>query len=88
MRNRKKKEKIRVCVNLDKEVIERIDDYIDNLSAFINKTLKNYIELKDKELLSSENSSNIGYVQNCDHKKRTSIVDNEVLNTDNKWWDS
>ena len=88
MRNRKKKEKVRVCINLDKEIIDKIDDYIDNLSGFINKTLKNYIEFKEKELLPHEDSSNIGYVQNYDHKKRTPIVDNEVLNTNNQWWDS
>lgn len=87
MRNRKKKEKVRVCINLDKEIIDRIDEYIDNLSGFINKTLKNYIEFKDKELNSLVESSNTRLCSNYDHKKRTPI-DNEVLNTENQWWDS
>lgn len=66
-RNRIKKEKVRVCVNLDKEIIEEIDQYITNLSGFINTTLKNYIEYSKKMLNNNTDSDSTRYVK----KKKT-----------------
>lgn len=62
-RNRIKKEKVRVCVNLDKEIIEEIDQYITNLSGFINTTLKNYIEHSKKLLNNDADSDSTRYVK-------------------------
>lgn len=61
-----KKEKIRVCINLDKEIYEKSGLYIENLSAFLNKCLKNQIEREeqkqfgsDKDMLCYKNKSPI-----------------------------
>lgn len=86
MRNKRKKEKVRVCINLDKDIVDRIDDYIDNLSRFLNTTLKNYIDLKDNEKLKIE-KNNTSYVELLDKNKKRTPTDNEVLNTDNQWWE-
>lgn len=48
-----KKEKIRVCINLDKEVYEKSGLYIENLSAFLNKCLKNQIEREEQKEIGS-----------------------------------
>lgn len=42
--------KIRTNITLDEDLFEKLDLYIDNLSGFINKVLKNYVEYCEKEL--------------------------------------
>lgn len=95
-RNRIKKEKVRVCVNLDKEIIEEIDLYITNLSGFINTTLKNYIE-RAKKLLNNDNESDsTRYVKKyneMEYKKRAQaqaqaqMNSNDPLDESLKWWE-
>lgn len=49
-----KKEKIRVCINLDKEIYEKSGLYIENLSAFLNKCLRNQIEREEQKQFGSD----------------------------------
>ena len=44
-----KKEKIKICINIDKDIKESCDVYIDNLSRFINYSLKRYLNKIDKK---------------------------------------
>ena len=37
-----KKKKIKICINIDEDIKEACDIYIDNLSRFINYSLKRY----------------------------------------------
>ena len=53
----KKVEKIRCTITIDKDVFIDSADFISNLSGFINKTLKEYIEYKKKELEKDQKSS-------------------------------
>ena len=53
----KKVEKIRCTITLDKDVFIDSADFISNLSGFINKTLKEYIEYKKKELEKDQKTS-------------------------------
>lgn len=95
-RNRIKKEKVRVCVNLDKEIIEEIDQYITNLSGFINTTLKNYIN-RAKQLLEkqsdSDNNSLCKNYKEMEYKKRAQaqaqaqVYSDEPLEESLKWWE-
>lgn len=95
-RNRIKKEKVRVCVNLDKEIIEEIDQYITNLSGFINTTLKNYIERAKKLLNNDTDSDSTRYVKKyneMEYKKRAQaqaqaqMHSNDPLDESLKWWE-
>lgn len=44
-----KKEKIKICINIDKDIKDSCDIYIDNLSRFINYSLKRYLTKIDKK---------------------------------------
>lgn len=44
-----KKEKIKICINIDKDIKDLCDIYIDNLSRFINYSLKRYLNKIDKK---------------------------------------
>ena len=44
-----KKEKIKICINIDKDIKDSCDLYIDNLSRFINYSLKRYLRKKKKK---------------------------------------
>ena len=44
-----KKEKIKICINIDKDIKEQCDIYIENLSRFINYSLKRYLSKIDKK---------------------------------------
>ena len=44
-----KKEKIKICINIDKDIKEQCDIYIDNLSRFLNYSLKRYLTKIDKK---------------------------------------
>lgn len=44
-----KKKKIKICINIDKDIKESCDIYIDNLSRFINYSLKRYLSKIDKK---------------------------------------
>lgn len=57
MRRRTNKKKIRVCVNLDEETYNRSGDYIDNLSAFVNRCIKNYCDACDQKDEGEDDSS-------------------------------
>ena len=50
-----KKEKIKICINIDKDIKDTWDIYIDNLSRFINYSLKSYLSKIDKK---NENNYN------------------------------
>ena len=50
-----KKEKIKICINIDKDIKDSCDIYIDNLSRFINYSLKRYLNKIDKK---NENNYN------------------------------
>lgn len=50
-----KKEKIKICINIDKDIKAACDIYIDNLSRFINYSLKRYLNKIDKK---NENNYN------------------------------
>ena len=50
-----KKEKIKICINIDKDIKDACDIYIDNLSRFINYSLKRYLNKIDKK---NENNYN------------------------------
>ena len=54
-----KKEKIKICINIDKEIKDQCDNYIDNLSRFINYSLKRYLTKIDKK--SANNYNEIAY---------------------------
>lgn len=47
--NDMKKEKIKICINIDKDIKDACDIYIDNLSRFINYSLKRYLSKIDKK---------------------------------------
>ena len=44
-----KKKKIKICINIDEDIKEACDIYIDNLSRFINYSLKRYLSKIDKK---------------------------------------
>ena len=44
-----KKEKIKICINIDKDIKDQCDSCIDNLSRFINYSLKRYLTKIDKK---------------------------------------
>ena len=44
-----KKKKIKICINIDKDIKDACDIYIDNLSRFINYSLKRYLTKIDKK---------------------------------------
>lgn len=50
-------EKVRCTITLDKEVFVDSALFINNLSGFINKTLKEYINYKRKELENEEKTT-------------------------------
>ena len=50
-----KKEKIKICINIDKEIKDQCDNYIDNLSRFINYSLKRYLTKIDKKTANNYN---------------------------------
>ena len=54
----KRVEKIRCTITLDKDVFIDSALFISNLSGFVNKTLKEYIEYKKKELEKAQESNN------------------------------
>ena len=54
-----KKEKIKICINIDKDIKDACDIYIDNLSRFINYSLKRYLNKIDKK--NDHNYNEIAY---------------------------
>lgn len=50
-----KKEKIKICINIDKDIKEQCDNYIDNLSRFINYSLTRYLNKIDKKNMNHYN---------------------------------
>ena len=54
-----KKEKIKICINIDKDLKDSCDIYIDNLSRFINYSLKRYLTKIDKK--NDNNYNEIAY---------------------------
>ena len=44
-----KKKKIKICINIDEDIKDACDIYIDNLSRFINYSLKRYLTKIDKK---------------------------------------
>ena len=54
-----KKEKIKICINIDKDIKDSCDIYIDNLSRFINYSLKRYLNKIDKK--NNNNYNEIAY---------------------------
>lgn len=66
-----KEKKVRVNITLDESIYIKYGLYIDNLSSFLNQTLKNYLEKKEKELYSSVESDNnrlcSNYLKEKDH---------------------
>ena len=44
-----KKEKIKICINIDKDIKDACDIHIDNLSRFINYSLSRYLSKIDKK---------------------------------------
>lgn len=44
-----KKKKIKICINIDEDIKKACDIYIDNLSRFINYSLKRYLSKIDKK---------------------------------------
>lgn len=83
VRQKKKNEKIRVCINLDKEILEKLDKYIHNLSGFINTTLKNYIENQEKKEIDSHKNL---LCQISRNEKKSTAINNELLDTNYQWW--
>ena len=79
---RPKDKKIRVNITLSESVYNEYGLYIDNLSAFINKTLKNYIS-RAKELENSQKATNqidshndlLCYSSEKDNKKRLNQIE-------------
>lgn len=54
-----KKKKIKICINIDQDIKEACDIYIDNLSRFINYSLKRYLSKIDKK--DNNNYNEIAY---------------------------
>lgn len=50
-----KKKKIKICINIDEDIKEACDIYIDNLSRFINYSLKRYLSKIDKKVQNNYN---------------------------------
>lgn len=50
-----KKEKIKICINIDKDIKEQCDNYIDNLSRFINYSLSRYLTKIDTKNINHYN---------------------------------
>lgn len=50
-----KKEKIKICINIDKDIKDACDIYIDNLSRFINYSLSRYLSKIDKKNINHYN---------------------------------
>lgn len=74
----KRTEKIRCTITLDKDVFVDSALFISNLSGFINKTLKDYIEYKKKELEKAlETSDDLG-----SHKDLLCLIGNNEENID------
>lgn len=79
---RPRDKKIRVNITISESVYNEYGLYIDNLSGFINKTLKNYIS-RAKELENSQKATNeIGtdnnrlcYDNEKDNKKRLNQIE-------------
>ena len=44
-----RKKKIKICINIDEDIKAACDIYIDNLSRFINYSLKRYLSKIDKK---------------------------------------
>lgn len=94
---RPRDKKIRVNITISESVYNEYGLYIDNLSAFINKTLKNYIS-RAKELENSQKATNeVGTDNNllCYKSKKSSYAnqlntraneDSQPLNDEFKWW--
>ena len=83
IRNKIKKEKVRVCINLDKELLEKVDNYISNLSGFFNKTLRNYIELQEHDQ-STDNNRLCKKIPRVLNKKEP--IQDEPIKNEYKWW--
>lgn len=90
---REKSPKVRVCITMEESVFIESGQYIDNLSGFINKTIKNYVfrckELENSQKATNENDTlnNLLYYKN---KKSTYANNNastyEPLDESVKWW--
>lgn len=91
---RPKDKKIRVNITLSESVYNEYGLYIENLSAFINKTLKNYIS-RCKELENSQKATNEMDTHNnllCYKNKKSTYANNnastceEPIDIEVKWW--
>ena len=71
---REKEKKVRVNVTIDESIYIKYGLYIDNLSSFLNQSLKNYIKLKESELQDLDSEKNL-LCCNYDNKKSQSFID-------------
>lgn len=85
IRNKIKKEKVRVCINLDKELLEKVDNYISNLSGFFNKTLRNYIELQESNQ-DSDNTRLCKKIPRVLTTNKKEPIKDEPIQNEYKWW--
>ena len=91
---REKSPKVRVCITMEESVFIESGQYIDNLSGFINKTIKNYVS-RCKELENSQKATNEIDTHNnllCYRNKKSTYANNnastyeEPLDDNVKWW--
>lgn len=77
-----REKKVRVNISIDESVYIEYGLYIDNLSAFLNKTLKNYIK-NAKELRNNNNESDsTRYVK----KEKSREISQDLLDALNVQW--
>lgn len=58
-----REKKVRVNISIDESVYMEYGLYIDNLSAFLNKTLKNYIKNAKEQQNNNNESDSTRYVK-------------------------
>lgn len=80
-----REKKVRVNISIDESVYIEYGLYIENLSAFLNKTLKNYIknakEQRDKDN-ETDNTRYVNYVK----KEKSREISQDLLDALNAQW--
>lgn len=86
----KRTNKVRVNITIDEDIFILSGEYIQNLSGFINKTLKNYIEIQKLKEFQKQNDDNIRYVKKESNmltkQKKIDYVEDEPIDENFKWW--
>lgn len=80
-----REKKVRVNISIDESVYIEYGLYIDNLSAFLNKTLKNYIKNAKEQRNNNNESDSTRYV-NYAKKEKSREISQDLLDALNAQW--